>query len=43
MTSEPTPTGCFVYITLPGATEAVTAARFELATNRSGVALGRLV
>jgi serine/threonine-protein kinase HipA len=43
MTSKPAPTGCFVYITLPGATEAVTAARFELATNRSGVPLGRLV
>src|SRR5258706_999291 len=43
MTSKPAPTGCFVYITLPGTTEAVTAARFELATNRSGVPLGRLV
>ncbi len=43
MTSKPAPTGCFVYITLPGATEAVTAARFELTTNRSGVPLGRLV
>jgi serine/threonine-protein kinase HipA len=43
MTSKPTPTECFVYITLPGVTEAVTAARFELATNRSGIPLGRLV
>src|SRR5712671_849016 len=43
MTSRPAPPGCFVYITLPGATEAVTAARFELATNRGGFALGRLV
>ncbi len=43
MTSKPAPTGCFVYIALPGATEAVTAARFELTTNRSGVPLGRLV
>jgi serine/threonine-protein kinase HipA len=43
MTSKPAPTGCFVYITLPGATEAVTAARLELTTNRSGVPLGRLV
>ena len=42
MTSKPAPTGCFVYITLPGATEAVTAARLEL-TNRGGVPLGRLV
>lgn len=43
MTSKPAPTGCFVHITLPGATEPVTAARFELTTNRSGVPLGRLV
>jgi serine/threonine-protein kinase HipA len=43
MTSKPAPTGCFVYMTLPGATEAVTAARFELTANRSGVPLGRLV
>ena len=43
MTSKPAPTECFVYITLPGATEAVAAARFELTTNRSGVPLGRLV
>jgi serine/threonine-protein kinase HipA len=43
MTSKRPPTGCFVYITLPGATEAVTAARFELATTRGGVPVGRLV
>jgi serine/threonine-protein kinase HipA len=43
MTSRPAPTGCFVYITLPGATEAVTAARFELTTSRGGFPLGRLV
>src|SRR5882672_8801022 len=43
MTSRPAPTGCFVYIALPGATETVTAARFELTTNRGGFALGRLV
>jgi len=43
MTSKPAPTECFVYITLPGTTEPVTAARFELTTNRSGVPLGRLV
>src|SRR5215470_15264686 len=43
MTSKPEPTGCFVYITLPGTTEAVTAARFELTTNRSGIRFGRLV
>jgi serine/threonine-protein kinase HipA len=43
MTSKPAPTECFVYITLPGVTEAVTAARFELSTDRTGTALGRLV
>jgi serine/threonine-protein kinase HipA len=43
MTSKPPPTECFVYITLPDTTEAVTVARFELTTNRSGVPLGRLV
>jgi serine/threonine-protein kinase HipA len=43
MTSKPAPTECFVYITLPGAAEAVTAARFELATRRGGVTVGRLV
>src|SRR5260370_15954684 len=43
MTSKPAPTGCFVYMLLPGENEAVTAARFELTTNRSGVPLGRLV
>jgi serine/threonine-protein kinase HipA len=43
MTSRPAPTECFVYITLPGATAAVTAARFQLTTNRNGVPLGRLV
>jgi serine/threonine-protein kinase HipA len=43
MNSKPAPAGCFVYITLPDAPEAVTAARFELTTNRSDVPLGRLV
>src|ERR1700681_3764686 len=43
MTSKPAPAKCFVYITLPGATEPVTAARFELATDRNGTPLGRLV
>ena len=37
------PTECFVYITLPGATEAVTAARFELTKNRADAPLGRFV
>ena len=43
MISKPTPTECFVYITLPGQTTPVTAARFELTTNRRGIATGRLV
>jgi serine/threonine-protein kinase HipA len=43
MTSKPVSTGCFVYITLPGATEAVTAARFELAADRHGDPVGRLI
>lgn len=34
---------CFVYITLPGETEFVTAGRFALSTNRAGVPLGRFV
>ena len=40
MTSKATPTECFVYITLPGQTEPVTAGRFEL--NQSAP-LGRFV
>lgn len=42
MTSE-SPGECFVYITLPGKTEPVTAGRFELQTNRRGVPEGRFV
>jgi serine/threonine-protein kinase HipA len=34
---------CFVYITLPGATEPVTAARFELQLGRTGTPVGRFV
>jgi serine/threonine-protein kinase HipA len=34
---------CFVYITLPGQTQAVTAGRFELTKDRRGSALGRFV
>lgn len=34
---------CFIYITLPGATEPVTAARFELSTTANGDPLGRFV
>lgn len=43
MTSSANPTECFVYITLPGQTEPVTAGRFELTKNRLGVAIGRFV
>ena len=42
MTSE-APGECFVYITLPGETEPVTAGRFALAVDRRGVPEGRFV
>ena len=42
MTSE-TPSECFVYITLPGQTEPVTAGRFALTTDRRGTAEGRFI
>jgi serine/threonine-protein kinase HipA len=42
MTSE-LPGACFVYITLPGATEPVTCGRFALSVNRRGVPEGRFV
>lgn len=42
MTSE-APTECFVYITLPGETEPVTAGRFALSLDRRGVPEGRFV
>jgi len=42
MTSE-APGECFVYITLPGTTEAVTAGRFALGNDRRGTAEGRFV
>ncbi len=42
MTSD-SPSECFVYITLPGQTEQVTAGRFVLGTNRRGVPQGRFV
>jgi serine/threonine-protein kinase HipA len=42
MTSE-APSECFVYVTLPGQTQAVTAGRFELTKDRLGNALGRFV
>jgi serine/threonine-protein kinase HipA len=40
--SQP-PRRCYVYITLPGETKPVTAGRYELGANRSGVPLGRFV
>ena len=43
MTSKNSATECFVYITLPGQTEAVTAGRFALTKNRDGTALGQFV
>lgn len=42
MTSDAT-TDCFVYITLPGRTDVVTAGRFSLTTNRRGDPEGRFV
>jgi serine/threonine-protein kinase HipA len=43
MSSRESATECYVYITLPGETSFVTAARFALTTNRQGVSTGRLV
>ncbi len=43
MTSNTGPNECYVYITLPGKTEAVTAGRFALSANRRGTPLGRFV
>jgi serine/threonine-protein kinase HipA len=43
MISKERSTECFVYITLPEETEFVTAGRFELTTDRHGVATGRFV
>lgn len=43
MISKTPASECFVYITLPGQTDAVTAGRFVLSTNRDGTALGRFV
>lgn len=42
MSSDPT-TECFVYITLPGQTEPVTAGRFSLTMTRRGVPVGQFV
>jgi len=43
MNSRVSTTECFVYITLPGETSFVTAAKFRLTTDRRGVPTGRLV
>jgi serine/threonine-protein kinase HipA len=43
MISETRPTECYVYITLPGETKAVTAGRFSLTTDAHGSAIGRFV
>ena len=43
MTSDAGARECFVYITLPGAREFVTAGRFVLEPDRTGVPLGRFV
>lgn len=42
MTSDAGQGECFVYITLPGETEPVTAARFTLSSDRAGNVVGRL-
>ena len=43
MTSKNQATECFVYMTLPGQTEAVTAGRFVLSKSRDETPLGKLV
>jgi len=43
MTSKVGASECYVYITLPGSTEFVTAGRFVLDTERTGAPLGRFV
>ena len=43
MTSDPHPSECYVYITLPDKTDPVTAGRFTLTTDRAGNPLGRFV
>jgi serine/threonine-protein kinase HipA len=43
MISRTTASTCYVYITLPGETEFVTAGKFELTTNRQGNPAGRFV
>jgi len=43
MNSDKSASDCFVYIWLPGQTQAVTAGRFELTKDRRGIPLGRFV
>lgn len=43
MTSDPSPSECYVYITLPGQTEPVTAGRFALTPDSRGTFIGRFV
>ncbi len=43
MISKPKTSECFVYITLPGQTSAVTAGRFELTSDKNGNPRGRFV
>ena len=43
MISRTTASECYVYITLPGETEFVTAGKFELTTDRRGIPTGRFI
>ena len=43
MTSKDSVRECYVYITLPGETEFVTAGKFALATDRQGIPTGKFV
>lgn len=43
MTSEPSPSECYVYITLPGQTAPVTAGRFTLTADRHGAVIGHFI
>ncbi len=43
MTSNNNATECYVYVTLPGETDFVTAAKFQLTIDRRGISIGRLI
>lgn len=43
MTSSTSPTECYVYVTLPGQTDSVTAGRFVLTQDRFGTPTGRFI